>query len=67
MNIEIFIKENNIILEESFCTSLKKMAKKYKNEKNMKTLDEVYKLIGTRKEYIYYWENHLSSSQQKKL
>lgn len=57
--------KHGIELDESFTQALKILAIRYKNHNNLKSLDEVYKLIGARKEYIYYWKNHPYSTQTK--
>lgn len=58
---------HGMLLEESFTQSLKELAQIYKKQNQIRRLDDVYKLIGTRKEYLYYWENHPHSMQTKKF
>lgn len=57
--------KHEIELDESFTQTLKKLAIIYKKQNHLKRLDDVYKLIGTHKEYISYWENHPYSTQTK--
>mgnify|MGYP001167155331 CR=1 FL=1 len=61
------VEKGNVIVEESFVNDLKRSAKLYQKKNSIRRLEEVYSLIGVKKEYIYYWEKHLFSTQQKKL
>ncbi|WP_286033953.1 hypothetical protein [Fusobacterium necrogenes] len=62
-----WLKENKVVLEESFCTALKNLAIEYKNKNGIKYLKDAYEKFGIKKEYLYYWERHKISTQQKKL
>lgn len=61
-----WLNERGIKLEESFADALKKLAMKYKTERNCGTLDEVYRLLGASKQNIYYWTVNPCSIQTKK-
>lgn len=65
--VEKWLQNNNLFLEKSFAITLKELIEEYKNKKQIKTLNKVYKLINLKKEYIYYWEKHHLSNQQKKI
>lgn len=61
-----WLEDNKVVLEESFCTALKNLAIEYKNKNSIKYLKDAYKILGIKKEYLYYWERHEGSTQQKK-
>jgi hypothetical protein len=56
--IQKWLDERNLVLEESFSVRIKNLAKNYKLEKSLKSLDEVYLLIGTSKQQLSYWGNN---------
>jgi hypothetical protein len=62
-----WLAQRGIELDESFAQSLGNLAKTYQKANSIRKLDDVYKLIGTRKQYISHWENNPSSTQTKNL
>lgn len=62
-----WLKEKGIELEESFVDAIKKLAKNYKQAAGIRNTEEVYSLIGLKKQYLSYWAKNPSSVQQKKL
>ncbi|MDR1964742.1 MAG: hypothetical protein LBQ50_13290 [Planctomycetaceae bacterium] len=62
-----WLAKRGIELEEGFMQSLRDLAKTYQKENGIRKLDDVYKLIGVRKQYISYWKNNPSSTQTKKF
>ena len=62
-----WLEERGIKLEENFPMALKRLAKTFKKEKGLKNIEEVYALMGLKKQYIAYWLKNLHSIQSKKL
>lgn len=58
--------KHDIELEEGFVHVLRNLAKTYQKGNNIKRLEDVYNLIGVRKQNISYWESNPSSTQTKK-
>lgn len=54
------------IPKEGFVSALSRLSKHYKKKHKIKNLNEVYQMLGTRKEYIYYWKQHPYSTQTNK-
>jgi len=65
--ITVWLDERGIELEESFVQALRNLAAAYKKENNIKRLEDVYNLIGVRKQYLSHWESNPSSTQTKKF
>lgn len=63
----MWLSVRGIVLEENFTDALKKIAKKYQKINNIKNIKNVYNIIELKKQYLYYWQNHPSYIQQKKL
>lgn len=61
-----WLKKRNIELEENFADALRRMAQEYKVQHKLRTLDEVYSLIGVTKQNIYYWGKNPCGIQTKK-
>jgi hypothetical protein len=53
-----------IVLSESYACALQSLVIEYQ-KKHMCTLNEVYALIGIKKQYIFYWRNNPFSVQTK--
>lgn len=62
-----WLTKRGIELEESFAQSLRNLAMVYQKTSGIKKLNDVYRLIGARKQYISHWENNPSSTQTKKF
>lgn len=62
-----WLEERKIKLEESFPMALKRLAKTFQKENGIKNIEEVYSLIGLKKQYIAYWLKNPNSVQTKKL
>lgn len=61
---ERWLEKRGIIPEESFACALNYLAMGYqKNHK--RTLDEVYAMLGIKKQHIFYWKNNPHSVQTK--
>ncbi len=67
LKVKQWLALHNIIPEESFAAALRRLSKEYQKENHIRKLEDVYRKIGVRKEYIYYWENHPYSAQTKKF
>lgn len=63
---EVWLKEKSIFLEKSFVQSFKHMAQSYKIKHNISNIETIYKILGTKKQYLSYWKNNPSSMQAKK-
>lgn len=61
-----WLRRNSLYLEKSFVQTFKHMAQKYKLEHNISNVEKVYKLLGIRKQYLSYWEQHTHSLRFKK-
>jgi hypothetical protein len=59
--------ERNIILEESFVQTLVGLAMAYQERYRIRNIDDVYKLIGVRKQLIAYWRINPENTQTKKF
>ncbi|CDE62501.1 putative uncharacterized protein [Fusobacterium sp. CAG:439] len=64
---EKWLEERGITLQENFVTALKKLAKDFQKEHGIKNIEEVYSLIGLKKQYLVYWSKNPHSVQTKKL
>jgi hypothetical protein len=62
-----WLSKRNITLEESFVQSLVGMAMTYQHTNGIHNINDVYKLIGVRKQLITYWRSNPSSTQTKKF
>lgn len=62
-----WLNDHQIKLEESFTSSIREHAKKYKQIHKIRLLDDVYHLIGATKQDISWWEHHPCSAQTKKF
>lgn len=67
--LDSWLQERNIVLEENFTSSLRRLAVTYKTHQ-IKTLNDVYKLIGCNKTDISRWKRrpmstHASSKRHK--
>ncbi len=60
-----WLAKRGIVLEESFTACLRNLAAVYQKENNICCLDDVYKLIGIRKQLVLYWETNPHSTQTK--
>lgn len=60
-----WLAEHRLVPEESFACALKRLCQTYQKKNNIRCLDEIYRKIGIRKEYIYYWMNHPYSVRTK--
>lgn len=60
-----WMKQHNLIPEESFAAALRRLAEQYQKENHIRSMEDVYQKIGLRKEYLYYWEKHPYSAQTK--
>lgn len=67
LKVKQWLALHNIVPEESFAAALCRLSKEYQKENHIRKLEDVYRKIGVRKEYIYYWENHPYSTQTKKF
>jgi len=65
--VEEWLKERGIELEESFVDTVKRLAQSHKQAHGIKNVEEVYSLIGLKKQYLAYWKQNPSSAQTKKL
>lgn len=63
----LWLQSREITLEESFTTALKVYARQYKITHKIPLLNDVYRLLGTTKQDISWWENHPCSVQTKKF
>lgn len=61
-----WLRRNSLYLEKSFVQTFKHMAQTYKLEHNISNVEKVYKLLGIRKQYLSYWEQHTHSLRFKK-
>ncbi len=52
-------------LEESFTDALRKAAYDYMVKNHIRSIEEVYRRLGVRKEYLYYWRTHPNGMQTK--
>ena len=64
--VEKWLYAKGIKLQESFSVALKNLAENYKKEHCIKNIENVYSLIGLRKQYLSYWRKNSNSSQSKK-
>lgn len=64
--VQLWLDERGIKLEESFPDALKMLAKQFQKEHGIKTIAEVYQLIGLKKQYLAYWAKNPYSVQTKK-
>lgn len=64
--VEKWLEERGIKLEESFSMALKRLAKAFQKENGIKNIEEVYSLIGLKKQYLAYWVKNPHSVQTKK-
>lgn len=64
---EQWLEERDIKLEESFPMALKRLATIFQKENGIKNIEEVYFLIGLKKQYIAHWLKNPHSVQTKKL
>lgn len=64
---EKWLKERGIVLQENFAVALKKMAKDFQKEHEIKNIENVYSLIGLKKQYLTHWLKNPNSVQTKKL
>lgn len=62
-----WLKQRNVTLTESFTDALTRMAKEYKEENGLKTLNEIYREIGVSKECLHYWGKNPYGVQTKKI
>lgn len=67
VKIQKWLNDHQIKLEESFTSSIREYAKKYKQIHKIRLLDDVYHLIGATKQDISWWEHHPCSAQTKKF
>lgn len=65
--VEKWLEERGIKLEESFSDALKNLSKKFLKEHGIKNIEEVYSLMGLKKQYLAYWVKNPHSIQTKKL
>lgn len=65
--VEKWLGERGITLQESFATALKRLAKDFQKEHGIKNIEQVYSLIGLKKQYIAHWLKNPNSVQTKKL
>lgn len=65
--VQQWLDDKGIKLQESFADALKALAKKFQKENGIKNIEEVYALIGLKKQYLTYWANNPFSIQTKKL
>lgn len=61
-----WLEERGITLQESFAAALKKLAKDFQKEHEIKNIEHVYSLIGLKKQYIAHWIKNQNSVQTKK-
>ncbi len=61
-----WLTDHNIMLNESFPSALRRLSKQFQAANGIRTLQEVYRIIGIKKEYLYYWEQHPYNTQTKK-
>ncbi|MCL2266064.1 MAG: hypothetical protein FWC22_08490 [Treponema sp.] len=64
--ISKWLYERGLELGENFPAALRRLSKTYKKSHNKSLLNDVYAAIGTSKQEISYWKNHLTSTQTKK-
>lgn len=64
---EKWLEEREIKLDESFPMALKRMAKSYQKANGIKNIEDVYYLIGLKKQYVAYWTKNPNNIQSKKL
>lgn len=62
-----WLSERGIMLEESFAQALRKLAVVYQRKNNISRINDVYKLIGIRKQLVLHWAQNPSSVQTKKF
>lgn len=62
---EKWLEERGITLQENFVTALKKLAKDFQKEHGIKNIEEVYSLIGLKKQYLVYWSKIHIAYRQK--
>ena len=60
-----WLRKNSLYLEKSFIQTFKHMAQTYKLKHNISNVEKVYKLLGIRKQYLSYWEQHANSLRFK--
>lgn len=65
VKIQNWLEKLDIKLQESFAESLKKLAQEFQKEHNIVNIEKVYALLGIKKQYITYWEQHPYSTQAK--
>lgn len=65
--VEKWLEERGIKLEESFSSALKNISKNFQKEHGISNIEEVYSLIGLKKQYLAYWTKNSHSVQTKKL
>ena len=65
--VEKWLVERGIKLEESFSSALKNISKNFQKEHGIPNIEEVYSLIGLKKQYLAYWTKNSHSVQTKKL
>lgn len=61
-----WLENYGLALNESCPAALNRLAKVYKKENGITLLDDVYRSIGTSKQEISWWNNHLCNTQTKK-
>lgn len=61
-----WLKKRNIVLEKSFVTVLREYAEAYKIKQGIRHLDEVYRLLGTSRQNVAFWEKNPCSVHTKK-
>lgn len=61
-----WLKQRHIILEECFASVLRRYVENYKKEHGMLRLDEVYRLMGTSRQNVAFWEKNPCSTHTKK-
>lgn len=65
--VEKWLEERGIKLKESFPMALKRLAKSFQKENGIKNIEDVYSLLGLKKQYLAYWTKNSHSVQSKKL
>ena len=60
-----WLDDHGVILEESFYTALNNLARVYQETNGIRLLEDVYLILGVKKQAVSWWKNHPYSTQTR--